>query len=113
VLDELSGGDAALAAAILGDSVESTTPDVTRLGEALEARDLDEVRRQAHRLKGGERGGGARRSPLGSRPKPATAMASVLGALSWRWRSQPSPRRLPPRRPRRGRRSPNRVQRLV
>jgi len=57
-LDELSRGDAALAAAILGDSVESTTPDVTRLGEALEARELDEVRRQAHRLKGGERGGG-------------------------------------------------------
>src|SRR5437867_1286256 len=37
-------------------------------------------------------------------------MASVLGALSWRWRSQPTPRRSPPRRPRRGRGSPNRVQ---
>ena len=52
VLADLTGGDAALGEAILQDFLESTTVDLDRLGEAVEGHDLDEVRRQAHRIKG-------------------------------------------------------------
>jgi signal transduction histidine kinase/HPt (histidine-containing phosphotransfer) domain-containing protein/FixJ family two-component response regulator len=52
MLDELTGGDGALAAAILRDFVASSTADLQRLGEALDEGDLEEVRRQAHRVKG-------------------------------------------------------------
>ena len=52
VLAEITGDDAALTATILRDYVDSTTADMARLGLALEAGDLDEVRLQAHRIKG-------------------------------------------------------------
>jgi CheY-like chemotaxis protein/HPt (histidine-containing phosphotransfer) domain-containing protein len=52
VLDELTGGDASLAALILRDFVDSTTVDMGRLDEALQAEDAEEVRHQAHRIKG-------------------------------------------------------------
>jgi signal transduction histidine kinase/CheY-like chemotaxis protein/HPt (histidine-containing phosphotransfer) domain-containing protein len=60
VLDELTGGDAALAASILVDFVASTTDDAARLGAALEIGDLDAVRRDAHRIKGAGGAVGAR-----------------------------------------------------
>jgi signal transduction histidine kinase/CheY-like chemotaxis protein len=52
VLDELTGGDEDLAAAILGDFVESSASDLAALSEALAAQSADDVRRHAHRLAG-------------------------------------------------------------
>jgi CheY-like chemotaxis protein/HPt (histidine-containing phosphotransfer) domain-containing protein len=52
VLVELTGGDAALALTILRDFVEVCTSDVARLEQALTSHDRDEVRLQAHRIKG-------------------------------------------------------------
>jgi signal transduction histidine kinase/CheY-like chemotaxis protein len=52
VLDELTGGDAELADAILADYVESSTSDLAALLAALADENADEVRRHAHRMKG-------------------------------------------------------------
>lgn len=52
VLDELTGGDAELADAILADYVESSSSDLAALRAALADEDADRVRRLAHRMKG-------------------------------------------------------------
>jgi signal transduction histidine kinase/CheY-like chemotaxis protein len=52
VLQELTGGDDDLAAAVLRDFVESSTSDLTALHAAVAAGNTDDVRRQAHRIKG-------------------------------------------------------------
>ena len=61
VLDELTGGDPEVAAAVLQDFVEASRADLDALQVALEASDLDDVRRQAHRVKGASRLVGAGR----------------------------------------------------
>jgi HPt (histidine-containing phosphotransfer) domain-containing protein len=52
VLVEMTGGDAALANTILRDFVDVCTADIARLEQALTSDDRDEVRLQAHRIKG-------------------------------------------------------------
>jgi two-component system, NarL family, sensor histidine kinase EvgS len=59
VLAELTGGDDALSQALLRDFITSAQADLTALSAAVQARDADESRRQAHRLKGGARTVGA------------------------------------------------------
>jgi two-component system sensor histidine kinase EvgS len=61
VLDEVTGGDAGIAASLMGDFVNTTQGDLDGLRAALAARNLDDVRRQAHRLKGAARTVGVRR----------------------------------------------------
>jgi two-component system, NarL family, sensor histidine kinase EvgS len=58
-LEELTGGDQELAAAILVDYADTTCSDLAALREALDA-SADEVRRHAHRIKGASRTVGAR-----------------------------------------------------
>ena len=58
-LDELTGGDAELAATILLDYVDSLGSDVAAIGVALAAASADDVRLHAHRLKGASRTVGA------------------------------------------------------
>ena len=61
---------------MLDDFVATTAATCATLEQALAARDLDEVRRQAHRIKGAARAVGAARIAVGarrrSRPPPAT-----------------------------------------
>ena len=71
VLDELTGGDAALGAVVLRDFVTSAAEDMALLDEALAIDDLAEIRRYAHRIKGAGAVVGARR---------ATAVAARLEA---------------------------------
>ena len=52
VLDELTGGDAELADAILSDYVDSSDSDIAALRAALADESTDDVRRCAHRMKG-------------------------------------------------------------
>ena len=52
VLEELTGGDAELAAGVLVDYVESSRSDLAALGVALADSNQDDVRCHAHRLKG-------------------------------------------------------------
>ena len=59
VLDELTGGDSELAAAIVNDFVTASHEDLRALELALAQCDLDAARRQAHRLKGAARTVGA------------------------------------------------------
>ncbi len=54
-LDELSGGDAELAAAVVADFIETSRVDLDALRLALGAHEPDAVRRQAHRIKGAAR----------------------------------------------------------
>jgi signal transduction histidine kinase/HPt (histidine-containing phosphotransfer) domain-containing protein/ActR/RegA family two-component response regulator len=51
-LDELTGGDAELAEAILIDYVDSCGPDLDALRIAITDERVDDVRRHAHRIKG-------------------------------------------------------------
>ena len=55
LLEELTGGDPALAADLLRDYFESSRADLEALEEAVDARNHDEARRHAHRLKGASR----------------------------------------------------------
>ena len=55
LLEELTAGDPALAADLLRDFFESSRADLAALEEAIGARNRDEARRQAHRLKGASR----------------------------------------------------------
>ena len=57
---EITGGDRELSAAILRDFLDSTATDLARIEDALASGDADEVRRQAHRVKGAARTVGAR-----------------------------------------------------
>ena len=59
VLDELTGGDAELADAILADYVNSSGSDLAALRAALADGNADDVRRHAHRMKGASRTVGA------------------------------------------------------
>ena len=52
LLDELTGGDPALAADFLRDFIESSRADLEAPGVAIGGRNHDEARRHAHRLKG-------------------------------------------------------------
>ena len=60
VLDELTGGDNVLAAALVDDFIAASREDLGGLELALAGHDLDATRRQAHRLKGAARMVGAR-----------------------------------------------------
>jgi signal transduction histidine kinase/DNA-binding response OmpR family regulator len=83
VLVELTGGDAELAAAILRDYVESSEADMQRLGEALRSRDVDEARRQAHRIKGASATVGARQAAeLSARLEAAVAEGHTAGTAA-------------------------------
>jgi signal transduction histidine kinase/CheY-like chemotaxis protein/HPt (histidine-containing phosphotransfer) domain-containing protein len=58
-LDEMTGGDDDLAAAILLDYVNSSHSDLAALRAAVAGTSADEVRREAHRIKGASRMVGA------------------------------------------------------
>ena len=60
VLEELTGGDAQLAASILDDFLTTTREDLRALHDALAEQRLDDVRREGHRIKGAARAVGAR-----------------------------------------------------
>ena len=55
VLDELTGGDPALAASLLSDFLTTSRADLQALADAVEARDHEQLRRQAHRIVGAGR----------------------------------------------------------
>jgi signal transduction histidine kinase/HPt (histidine-containing phosphotransfer) domain-containing protein/ActR/RegA family two-component response regulator len=59
-LDALTGGDTDLAECIVEDFLQTSRDDLRALHEALEACDVPEVRRHAHRIKGAARIVGAR-----------------------------------------------------
>ena len=59
-LDGLTGGDAELAASLVEDFLHTSRSDLRALRAALDDRDTDDVRRQAHRIKGAARIVGAR-----------------------------------------------------
>ncbi len=73
VLDELTGGDAELADAILGDYVESSGWDLAALRSAVADEITDEIRRHAHRVKGASQTVGAHE---------VTALAAALEAAA-------------------------------
>lgn len=101
-LDELTGGDSQLGAAILDDYIEASRSDLVALRVAVADERPDDVRRQAHRIKGASRTVGARRvAMLAARLEELastdvedwcvtrstardieTALAEVTGALS-------------------------------
>ncbi len=60
VLEEMTGGDAALAAEVLDEFITTTRADLDALGAACAAAEIDDVRRLAHRIKGAARAVGAR-----------------------------------------------------
>jgi signal transduction histidine kinase/CheY-like chemotaxis protein len=59
VLEELTGGDAELAAEVLAEFVGTSRTDVEALAGVVDAAALDDVRRLAHRVKGAARAVGA------------------------------------------------------
>ena len=61
VLDGLTGGDPEMAASVLLDFLEATRADIDAAQLARSRGQVDEVRRQAHRIKGAARLVGARR----------------------------------------------------
>jgi two-component system sensor histidine kinase EvgS len=76
VLRELTGGDDDLAAAVLQDFVDSSLSDLTALCLAVADASADEVRRQAHRIKGAGRTVGATQvATLAARLELATSCA--------------------------------------
>ena len=60
-LEELTGGDRALAAELVADFLDSSQADLRALEAAIEEHDLETAGRQAHRIKGAARIVGARR----------------------------------------------------
>ena len=83
VLNELTGGDDDLAAAVLVDFVDSSGSDLAALRVALAGASADEVRRQAHRIKGASRTVGARQVAALAAHLEASTSATVddWGAL--------------------------------
>ena len=77
VLDELTGGDAELADAILADYVESSSSDLAALRAALADESPDHVRRHAHRLKGAGQTVGAHEVSTTAAKLEALASATV------------------------------------
>jgi HPt (histidine-containing phosphotransfer) domain-containing protein len=61
VLEDLTAGDSALIATLLDDFIGTTRTDLVSLDAAIAARDAEEARRRAHRLKGASRIVGAHR----------------------------------------------------
>jgi CheY-like chemotaxis protein/HPt (histidine-containing phosphotransfer) domain-containing protein len=61
VLSELTGGDAAIAAAVLDDFVATTRTDADALERALASHNLEQIRREAHRIQGAARSVGVQR----------------------------------------------------
>jgi signal transduction histidine kinase/CheY-like chemotaxis protein len=83
-LDELTGGDAVLAASLVDDFVETSRSDLGPLRDALHARAGAEVRRQAHRIKGAARIVGARGiESLAERLEAAAAARAEDASDDW------------------------------
>ncbi len=80
VLEELTGGDAQLAAEVLDEFLTTTRADIDALGEACAARATDDVRRLAHRIRGAARAVGAQ--PLAEIAQRAESLAA-LGSADW------------------------------
>ncbi len=77
VLEDLAAGDSALIAAVLDDFIATTRTDLESLDTAIAARDPEETRRRAHRLKGASRIVGAHRlSALAQQIEDAAADTS-------------------------------------
>jgi signal transduction histidine kinase/CheY-like chemotaxis protein/HPt (histidine-containing phosphotransfer) domain-containing protein len=76
-LEELTGGDPALAESVLNDFVDTTRGDLRALHDAIGAHDLREARRQAHRIKGAARIVGARRVSAAAQRIENTAAQGV------------------------------------
>jgi signal transduction histidine kinase/HPt (histidine-containing phosphotransfer) domain-containing protein len=80
VLEELTGGDAQLAAEVLDEFLVTTRADIAALGEASTAHAGDAVRRLAHRIRGAARAVGAQR--LAEVAQRAESLAA-LGSADW------------------------------
>ena len=82
VLDELTGGDEDLAAAILVDYCNSSRSDLAALRAAVAGGSSDEVRREAHRIKGASRMVGAHQISTLAAQLEAAATTDDWSALS-------------------------------
>ena len=80
MLEELTGGDAQLAAEVLDEFLTTTRADIDALGEACAAHVSDDVRRLAHRIRGAARAVGAQ--PLAEVAQRAESLAA-LGSADW------------------------------
>jgi signal transduction histidine kinase/CheY-like chemotaxis protein/HPt (histidine-containing phosphotransfer) domain-containing protein len=80
VLEEMTGGDAQLAADVLDEFVATTRADLGALGDAIAAREPDDVRRLAHRVRGAARAVGA--GPLADVAQQTESLAA-LGGDDW------------------------------
>lgn len=81
ILDDLTGGDDDLAAAILMDYVNSSRSDLTALRAAVAGASADEVRREAHRIKGASRMVGAQQVSTLAAQLEAAAVTEEWSAL--------------------------------
>ena len=83
-LHALTGGDAELAESLLHDYLEVTRADLLALRAALDGRDTDDARRQAHRIKGAARMIGANQTArLAEQIEAATTAPSAATADDW------------------------------
>ena len=80
VLEELTGGDAQLAAEVLDEFLTTTRADIVALGEASAAHASEDIRRLAHRIRGAARAVGAQ--PLAEVAQRAESLAA-LGSADW------------------------------
>ena len=80
VLEELTGGDAQLAAEVLDEFLTTTRADIAALDDACAAHVSDDVRRLAHRIRGAARAVGAQ--PLAEVAQRAESLAA-LGSADW------------------------------
>jgi signal transduction histidine kinase/CheY-like chemotaxis protein/HPt (histidine-containing phosphotransfer) domain-containing protein len=80
VLEEMTGGDAALAAEVLGEFVTTTRADLDALLDAFAARGVEDVRRLAHRIRGASRAVGAPRIADVAQQMESLA---ALGSQEW------------------------------
>jgi HPt (histidine-containing phosphotransfer) domain-containing protein len=80
VLEELTGGDAQLAAEVLDEFLTTTRADIEALGDACAEHGADDVRRLAHRIRGAARAVGAQ--PLAEVAQRAESLAA-LGSADW------------------------------
>ncbi len=83
-LDALTGGDAELGASLIQDFLQESRADLHALRAALNARDTDNARRQAHRIKGAARMVGAHEiARLAEQIEAATATRGIQPADDW------------------------------
>ncbi len=80
VLEELTGGDAELAADVLDEFVTTTRGDLDALAGCCERHELEEVRQKAHRIRGAARAVGAQR--LADVAQQMESLAA-LGSQDW------------------------------